>query len=130
MSSNLVLIIEDDGELSYMFARIARISGYDSEVIRNGTKALERINHSSTIPNLVFLDLHLPEVEGDAVLTKIRSDPLWKKVVVIIITGDEPAAHLHMSRRATGEPAADMVFLKPVDYKVLIDLFKDYAKPT
>lgn len=79
----------------------------------NGRVALERL-HTVT-PNLVILDLHLPEVSGKDILEYIRSEPRLGKTMVVIATAD---AIMGESLRDD----ADFVLIKPITFAQLRDM--------
>jgi len=66
--------------------------GYTIDEAGDGTTALERIR--TELPDLVFLDLHIPGTEGPEVLRAIREDPAVRHVHVIVVTatGEEGKA--------------------------------------
>lgn len=83
-----VVIIEDDNKMSELIALSLKIRWSDTEIfsVINGEKGLETIEIES--PDLVILDLGLPDMTGFEVLKSIR---LFSTVPVIIVTvmGDE-----------------------------------------
>ena len=76
-----VLIIEDDPGIC-RFLRVALISnGYDAIETDSGAKALEVI--SSHCPDLILLDLGLPDMDGNAIIESVRS---WTRTPIIVIS--------------------------------------------
>jgi DNA-binding response OmpR family regulator len=115
MSKPIALIIEDDGDLSTIFASALAAAGYDTEAIRDGEIAMRRL--SSMIPDVVVLDLHLPQVSGKAIMEEIRTDTRLVKTRVIVATADPRVAELLQEE-------ADLVLIKPVSFSQLRDLAK------
>lgn len=115
MSKPLALIIEDDPDLSEIFSLSLRGGGFETEVIRDGQLAIDRL--AGTAPVIIVLDLHLPHVDGATILAQIRSNERFEKTAVILATAD---AHLADSLRGQ----ADLVLLKPVS----IDQLRELAK--
>ena len=72
MAIPLVLIVEDDAKLSEIFALTLQATGYQTERVTDGAVALTRL--SEIIPDLLVLDLHLPNVAGPDILQHIRAD--------------------------------------------------------
>jgi DNA-binding response OmpR family regulator len=56
--NQLALIVEDDEDLSFIFAEALRAAGYEPEIIQDGQLALDRL--ASFRPDVIVLDLHLP----------------------------------------------------------------------
>lgn len=113
MSKPLALIIEDDEDLSFIFSTALSQANFEVEIIHDGGEALERLR--AVVPDLVTLDLHLPEVAGKQLLHFIRGDKRLEQTLVIITTADSLMAQ-------TLNNQADMVLLKPVSFDQLRDL--------
>lgn len=113
MSRMFGLVIEDDLDLSVIFSEALQAAGFETEIIRSGDIAMERL--AVTTPNVVVLDLHLPRVAGTDILRYIRTDPRLADTRVIVAT-----AHPHMAESLRDE--ADLVLLKPISFSQLRDL--------
>ncbi len=111
--SNIALVIEDDFDLANIFAEATKGAGFDVEIIRDGLIAQSRLKESH--PSLVVLDMHLPHVDGSALLSQIRSDPSHKDVTVIIATADALMGDMYREQ-------ADLVLIKPISFTQLRDL--------
>lgn len=87
-----VLVVEDEELDAALVTRLLERAGLESERVREGRAALERLRIRR--PELVILDLRLPDMDGMDVLEEIRDDPSLRKVPVLILTakrGEEPA---------------------------------------
>lgn len=113
MIKPLALIIEDDPDISIVFGEALRSAGFETEAVTMGKEALARLEAST--PDIVVLDMNLPQVSGDTLLDKIRSDPRLGKTRIIVATADAQAADLIQAR-------ADLVLLKPISFTQLRDL--------
>ena len=115
MSKPLALIIEDDPDLSEIFSISLRGGGFDTEMIRDGQLAVDRL--AGEPPTIIVLDLHLPHVEGATILNKIRADERFAKTAVIVASADAQVADSLRGK-------ADLILLKPVSVDQLRDLAK------
>lgn len=79
-----VAIIEDDAAISQMYRIKFEAEGYEVETAENGRLGLGLIE--SMKPDIVLLDLMMPEMNGDVMLKELRSKPWGKDVQVIILT--------------------------------------------
>jgi DNA-binding response OmpR family regulator len=113
MSNPLALVIEDDYDLSNIFAQALRSAGFEPEIIRTGDVALARL--ACTEPGVVVLDLHLPRVAGMDILRQIRADPRLAETRVIVATADDRLAEILHEE-------ADLVLVKPISFSQLRDL--------
>jgi DNA-binding response OmpR family regulator len=115
MGNPLALIIEDHEDSGIIFANALLEAGFESEIIRDGEKALAWL--AETTPAVVVLDLELPRVSGLEILRQIRADARLAGIHVIIATA--------FPDLAVGlEDKADLVLIKPISYTQLRDLAK------
>jgi len=84
MTSPLVLIIEDDRDITSMVGHALKKFDCELEAIGEGNRALEFLHDNS--PTLVILDLNLPFVGGDELIEYIRQAPHLTDTKVIVIT--------------------------------------------
>ena len=113
MSGAVALIIEDDYDLAIIFSEALQAAGFEAEIIRSGDLAMKRL--STIVPDVVILDLHLPEVAGPEILRHIRTDPRLEGLPVIVAT-----AYPHIAD--TLRKDANLVLIKPVSFTQLRDL--------
>ncbi len=111
----LALIIEDHHDTASIFALALQQAGFETEIIPDGEHALARL--ADTTPAVVVLDLHLPHVSGDNILSQIRSDERLTKTRVILATADP-------LRAETLRAEANLVLIKPVSFSQLHDMAK------
>lgn len=86
-----VAIIEDDIAISQMYRLKFETEGYDVQTADNGKLGLELIEEFH--PDIILLDLMMPEMTGDEMLNELRTKPWGKDITVIILTnmGEEEA---------------------------------------
>jgi len=82
-----VLIIEDNPDLAYGLRNNLEIEGYEVEVAADGARGLERARAAR--PQLVILDLMLPEMDGFRVLRALRAEELSMPVLILTARGEE-----------------------------------------
>ena len=82
-----VLIIEDNPDLAYGLRNNLEIEGYEVEVAADGARGLERARAAR--PELVILDLMLPEMDGFRVLRAMRAEELSMPVLILTARGEE-----------------------------------------
>ncbi len=89
-----IAIIEDDIAISQMYSIKFEAEGYKVEAAENGRLGLELLE--SMKPDIVLLDLMMPEMNGDEVLAKLRSTDWGKDLKVIILTnmGEQEAPEI------------------------------------
>jgi len=116
-----ILIVEDNLELGRLFVEVLRTESTRVELIQDGQVALEYLN--KTKPDIVVLDMQLPSLSGDQILTHIRADERLKDIRVVVVTANEMMASIVDNQ-------ADLVLLKPVSYTQLKTLISRLSAPS
>jgi CheY-like chemotaxis protein len=80
-----ILVVEDDEDLRRLFRTALTLSGYDVEEAGDGLEALQKLDHSP--PDLVVLDVMLPQFSGLIVQQELAAHVLTREIPVVIITG-------------------------------------------
>lgn len=79
-----IAIIEDDQAIAQMYRLKFEAEGYEVETAENGVLGLQLIDKMR--PDIVLLDLMMPEMNGDEMLEKLRQTDHGKDMPVIILT--------------------------------------------
>jgi DNA-binding response OmpR family regulator len=79
-----VAIIEDDQAISQMYRFKFEAENFTVETAENGKLGLGLVEQMK--PDIILLDLMMPEMTGDEMLTKLRAQPWGKDIKVIILT--------------------------------------------
>ena len=79
-----IAIIEDDQAISQMYRIKFEAEGYDVETAENGKLGLELAEKIQ--PDIILLDLMMPEMNGDEMLQNMRQTEWGKTIPVIILT--------------------------------------------
>lgn len=86
-----IAIIEDDAAISQMYRMKFEATGFDVELADNGERGIALVE--SFQPDIILLDLQMPQMNGDEALMEIRTHDWGKDIPVIILTnlGEEEA---------------------------------------
>jgi two-component system, OmpR family, response regulator len=88
-----VLLVEDEENVAYVVALALRHSGFDVRVVDTGAEAL-RLASTIPLPDIVVLDVMLPDVDGFEICRRMRADQ--NDLPVLFLTArDAPADRLH-----------------------------------
>ncbi|MBF0233135.1 MAG: response regulator [Desulfamplus sp.] len=82
-----ILIVDDNETVIIQVKSVLESAGYIADVARGGQEALDYVSH--TIPDGIILDLMMPEIDGLAVLEKIRGTKATVKIPVLILTAKD-----------------------------------------
>lgn len=81
-----ILVVDDDPIVRAMLQETLERSAYDVQIAASGRKALELVSRAR--PDLVLLDIEMPELDGREVLKRLRASDETKRLPVIILTGN------------------------------------------
>lgn len=109
MKKPRVLIVDDEPKNLKLMTAMLKNYGYSFETAKNGLEALEKTKEFS--PDLIFLDIMMPEIDGFEVCRRLKEDPLTRHIPVVMVTalGDR------RSRIKSLETGANDFLTKPVD---------------
>ena len=84
-STNRVLVVEDDPDTRRRLHNMLSEEGWEVDEAENGRLALDRL--SDVQPNLILLDLMMPEMDGFEFLVELRNNQQRKTIPVVVVTG-------------------------------------------
>jgi DNA-binding response OmpR family regulator len=80
-----VLVVDDDADIRLLVAELLRLTGYEVDTAASGVEALGRLA-DATRPDLVLLDVQMPELDGWDTLRGIRADHGLRDLPVVLCT--------------------------------------------
>ncbi len=104
-----VLYVEDNPDNRMLIRRVLQAEGYDVLEAENYAAALDKIR--DRIPDLVLMDINLPEVDGYALTHHIKSIPGMSEIPIIALTANV----MKGDRERTLQAGCDGYIQKPVD---------------
>ncbi|MEE8485887.1 MAG: response regulator [Acidimicrobiia bacterium] len=109
-----ILVVDDDPDILQFVRMNLELDGFEVELAGGGREALEKAGASA--PDLMLLDVMMPEIDGLTVLRRMRSDPSTANIPVIVLT----ARSLAEDRVKGLDLGADDYITKPFDLEELI----------
>ena len=106
-----VLIVEDEQSISSFISMILTANGYDTIIVNTGEEALTMI--SSHCPDLIVLDLGLPDMDGLEVLRSVRK---WSSLPIVVVS----ARNHERDKVEALDYGADDYLVKPFEMKELM----------
>ena len=82
-----ILIVEDDPATRELLKRVLEHQGWKTFVAENGRRGLEAI--AAHPPDLILLDLMMPEMDGFEFLNALKQYPLWRSIPVVVMTAKD-----------------------------------------
>jgi diguanylate cyclase (GGDEF)-like protein len=114
MSKGRILIVEDDFDISNMLRIYFESQGYEPRAAFKGTEALEICRRE--LPNLVILDIMLPDIDGYEVCRRLRGNLRTSHIPIIFLTQKDERS----DQIAGLELGADDYVTKPFDLQLLL----------
>lgn len=108
-SKTRILVVDDSKEILEVFSAALRIHGFEVFEAQNGLQALQCVHAQS--PDLVLLDVMLPDMSGIEVCRQIKNNPQLQNVFVMLISGEAMSVNQKVSGFDIG---ADDYLTKPI----------------
>ncbi|MBL7070333.1 MAG: response regulator [Candidatus Omnitrophica bacterium] len=80
-----ILVVDDETDILVYVAKILRRENYEVNTTASGKEALEIAKR--LLPDLLILDIMLPDMSGDEVATALTEDPATAEIPIIFLTG-------------------------------------------
>ncbi|HQU25762.1 MAG TPA: PAS domain S-box protein [Acidimicrobiales bacterium] len=119
-----VLYIEDNlANVRLIERAVALLPEVDFVAATTGEEGLAAARE--TLPDLIFLDLHLPDVDGDEVLRRLRADQATRAIPVVMMS----AAAASRTMAALIDAGARDYLVKPIDLQAVYRVVRTYLEP-
>jgi CheY-like chemotaxis protein/signal transduction histidine kinase len=116
-----ILVVEDDARNIFALSKILEPKGASVAIARNGHEALAALARSSSAgrnPDLVLMDIMMPEMDGLTAIREIRKRPDWARLPIIALT----AKAMKDDQEACLAAGANDYIAKPLDVDKLLSL--------
>jgi CheY-like chemotaxis protein len=121
---SLIMLIEDHVQNARMVEKILSRAGHQVLVANDGETGLNTIfeNH----PDIILLDLGLPDIDGQTVIGLIRQEPEFKKMPIIVFTAWPEETAYDMAQKY----GCDGIIVKPIDPARFATQVSDFINKT
>ena len=113
--SKTILIVDDEPDILITISQMLKIKGYKVIEANDGKECLQILNKSNSIPDLILLDIMMPEISGWDVAAKIKEKPEWKNIPIVFLTAKGDTMSIGM-----GEMTSEDYIVKPFDINNLM----------
>jgi len=122
MSNSIVFYIEDNIDNRTLIRRILTAEGYQVVEAGNAREALETLK--TTHPNLILMDINMPEVDGYTLTAQIRGIDGFESVPIVALTANV----MRGDRERSLEAGCDGYIQKPIDIDLLPQQIERYLR--
>ncbi|MGH6922539.1 MAG: response regulator [Propylenella sp.] len=116
-----VMIVEDNELNMKLFNDLLRANGYGTLPMRNGYEALDALKEER--PDLIIMDIQLPEISGLEVTRRIKQDDALKHIPVIAVT----AFAMKGDEERIRQGGCEGYLSKPISVATFIQTVKSYV---
>ncbi len=113
MSKGTILCVEDNRENRLLLRRVLEAEGYQVLEAESAEEALACLKTAK--PNLILMDINMPNVDGYTLTTKIKSQPGYENVPIIAVTANV----MRGDRERSLSAGCDGYIQKPIDIDAL-----------
>jgi len=121
MNKPIILIVDDEPININMIAELLRET-YHIKIANNGTKAIDIVKKQK--PDLILLDIHLPDMDGYEVAERLQGNPATKEIPIVFITSRQDSDSVVQGFRVG---AVDYIF-KPFNQEELLVRVQNHIK--
>ena len=117
-----IMYVEDNKENRLLVRRVLEAEGYAVIEAESAAQALEFL--AQGVPNLILMDINMPEIDGYTLTTRLRQNPKMHGVPIIAMTANV----MRGDRERTMEAGCDGYIQKPIDVDLLGQQLKQFLK--
>jgi CheY-like chemotaxis protein len=118
-----ILVVDDERYIARFLVFVLTEEGYEAQAVYDGEEALAAA--VTFAPDAILLDLLLPKLSGQEVLGRLRADPQFAGLKILLLTGCPL-----QEGDAADKGGADAYCLKPIGPSVLIGLLRQHGLPS
>jgi CheY-like chemotaxis protein len=116
-----ILVVDDEPDILDFLSTLFSDNGYQTATAADGEVALEKVK--SAPPDLITLDITMPEKSGVKFYRDIKESDQWKQIPVIIVTGVTGDFEKFISTRRQ-IPAPEGYMAKPIEKEKIMEMIK------
>lgn len=116
MSRKRILVVDDDKAVLQLYRMALALAGFAVDTADDGLGALQKIDIDP--PNLIVLDLHMPCVDGLAVLSELRANSSTIDIPVVVVTGTECGSGIADASETLRKPCAPDRLISAIEHHI------------
>ncbi|EQB63311.1 MAG: response regulator receiver protein [candidate division Zixibacteria bacterium RBG-1] len=113
-----ILVIDDEPDITNLVCKTLEAQGYTLTAENSGEQGIQRA--ISLHPDLILLDINMPDKDGYEVCKALRKEPSTKDIPIIFLTGKDILEDRYKSYQVGG----DLFIKKPISPEILANIIK------
>ena len=113
--SKKIMVVDDEPDILTTVGLMLEMNGYDVIKAADGKECIQKLTESTANPDLIVLDIMMPEISGWDVAAKIKENPKWNTIPIVFLTAKGDTMSIGM-----GGMASEDYIVKPFDIKDLM----------
>ncbi len=81
-----VLVVEDEELLLQAIGKKLQLEGYEAILCSGGKQGLDHLRTSETLPNVIWLDYYLKDMNGLSFMGTLKQNPKWQNIPVVVVS--------------------------------------------
>lgn len=122
MPAATILYVEDNPENRLLVRRVLMAEDYDVIEAGNAAEAMETLHHHH--PDLILMDINMPEVDGYTLTMRIKALPDFQNVPILALTANV----MRGDREKSLEAGCDGYIQKPIDIDTIVSNIERYLR--
>ncbi len=118
-----IMVVDDEPDILSTVGQMLELNGYEVIKASDGKDCLNKLYKLSITPDLIVLDIMMPDVSGWDLAAKLKENIKWKDIPIVFLTAKGDPMSVSMG----GLTAMDYI-VKPFDVKDLIERIKKILK--
>jgi two-component system alkaline phosphatase synthesis response regulator PhoP len=112
--NKVIMVVDDEPDILLTVGQMLEMSGYQVIKAKDGIECINKLNELVTNPDLLLLDIMMPDLSGWDIAARIKENLAWKNIPIIFLTAKGDTMSIGM-----GNLAAEDYIVKPFDIKDL-----------
>jgi DNA-binding response OmpR family regulator len=125
-SRKKILIVDDEEDIRTYLSTLLGDQGFETLLAKDGEEAWKQVEANS--PDLITLDISMPEKSGIKFYREMKADDRWKKIPIIIVTGVSEDMRKFLSSRHQ-VPPPEGYLAKPISPEEILALIQNLIAP-
>jgi CheY-like chemotaxis protein len=114
-NGNKILVVDDEQDIVTIIGKVLKKNGYEITTAKDGLECIDKVSREQ--PDLILLDNMMPNMDGPAVLSKLKASKETQGIPVIMVTALADQEHITGAQKS----GAVEYIVKPFDYEVLLE---------